>query len=904
MATSKVQKRRAYGRYLVGPKETPAQGIIVFEASVRYLPDALANDPRTLLVKEVFAVLDPQGYVCTPSAGDPTKPGTRGVELFTTDSLAEGGSSWVWTAKPQFRSVEGVQMSDAMDPFSFTVPSSEDSINLAEVAHVPAAPSMSTERAVELTRAAEKTALEAMKVAEGVEARANAGEFEGKPGATGLPGVNAVPASEAVAEYIKAPGNPVNKAATAAFGTHTYMLTSQRFANIDSSGRTDTSAALDAALASLPYGATAVLYGTYKIKTINIDPTKYLTIDASAANLVMDGPFSAIQCVGSFQPQVPVFNIGTETLAVENTQRELTALTTSGTTGWKRGDIIKVVADDIIPAAHVTSDAVAPRVGEFATVYSAVGNKVYLQGDLTEPFTTNVRAARLNPGSVTIVRPSCDVSESRLTDGVAGNMFRFDSLVDPTVIGARLNRLAGMGLSFKSCYGYTVEDLVTLTGVDNTNTGVLSYSVHDSGCVDGRIRGGTLRGGRHGFTDGSTDVEVRSPRTNDYGASMNCLVDGVTVRDMQAACLDTHHNGRGHRFVNCTTFPKAGQNHYSIRGRDHRIVNPTCWGGSSIAYVQTQLTGAWSRGETYGIELVNPRSYGTHRVVTANIRTAVQHPFYGVRDGARTLTIVGGYHEGLRRAGLIINANVAWRGHADIVLGSLAEGAFWETQNAALQIDDTEVDATRIVQISPFGTQRVLFGNDSPAVTQGSDIQIKRIKVTASDAYRAAAAVPFEVLAQTRRIIIDDLVFDPAFAALNPLAIPDAITQQSVRWRVSSDSSVGLLGTRSSGAVIFLDNALAGSLARLFRAPDPILLLQAGITDSTPRTLAPLPKGQFVGQILKIVLTSAGAPLTLANGIASNMGLTGSANKALSAANDQVSLWWTGTIWRQERNLA
>lgn len=764
----------------------------------------------------------------------------------------------------------------------------------------------SFEGAETAVKEAREGAVVAQQAALKVQAKADAGEFkgaEGPQGKQGLPGVNAIPASEAVAEYANTPGNPLNRQLKAAFGTHSFMLTPERFESIDNTGARDATNALQSALDSLPYGATAVLYGTYRIKSIAIDPTKFLTIDATAANIVMtDGPTSGISCIGSFGAQVPVSAISTEMLTVENGSRELTKLTTTSATNWRRGDIIKVIADDIIPGAHITSDTTAPRVGEFMTVYSSSGNTVYLQGVLTESFTTNIRAAKLAPGSVTIVRPSCNITDERLANKVRGNMFRFEALIDPKVIGARLQRLAGAGLLFKSCYGYSVDDLVTLTGIDNTDIGVLSYSVQDSSSVDGRVTGGTLRGGRHGFTDGTADTEPNSITTSDYGASMNFLVNGVTVRDMTAACLDTHHNGIGGRFVNCSTYPQPGQDNYVIRGRNHRILNPTCWGGKAVVSLVTQTTGSWSRGETYGIELVNPRSFGTHRIVTGALRTTPNHPKYNSRDtNSRNLTITGGYHEGLRRAAVLVNSDVRWRGHVDVILGSLAEGAFWETQNAALNIDSASVDATKITTIAQFGVQRVLFGND--AGLPGSDIQIRSLALSTSEEYRTAAALPFEVAANTERVVIDDLTFDAPFTAANPVSVPATVTKQSVRWRLLPNDLTTNSTVTSSASVPYSNEALTASLLRLFRAPDPLLMLQAVITDGVARTLSPLPRGKFVGQQVRIVLTTTSAPLTLANGLASNMALSGSTNKVLSAVGDQVTLAWSGAIWRQERNL-
>ncbi|WP_341394078.1 hypothetical protein [Arthrobacter sp. G119Y2] len=163
MATSRLSTRRVEWRVQVGTSNKPGQGLVIFEASVSYIPDPLAaGGPRTAIPEPVAAVLDASGYACTPAAGDPSAPGERGVALFTTDSLGEDGGDWTWTARPQLRSVNGVQMAGAVPAFSFTVPTGTGSLDLAEVQKVPASPGLGTEQAVALVARAEKALRDAV----------------------------------------------------------------------------------------------------------------------------------------------------------------------------------------------------------------------------------------------------------------------------------------------------------------------------------------------------------------------------------------------------------------------------------------------------------------------------------------------------------------------------------------------------------------------------------------------------------------------------------------------------------------------------------------------------------------------------------------------------------------------
>lgn len=157
MATSRLSTRRVDWRVQVGTSNKPGQGLVIFEASVSYIPDPLAaGGPRTAIPEPVAAVLDAGGYACTPDSTNPAKAGERGVALFTTDSLGEDGGDWTWTARPQLRSVNGIQMANAVPAFSFAVPTGTDSLDLAKVQKVPASPGLGTEAALALVVRAEK----------------------------------------------------------------------------------------------------------------------------------------------------------------------------------------------------------------------------------------------------------------------------------------------------------------------------------------------------------------------------------------------------------------------------------------------------------------------------------------------------------------------------------------------------------------------------------------------------------------------------------------------------------------------------------------------------------------------------------------------------------------------------
>lgn len=677
------------------------------------------------------------------------------------------------------------------------------------------------------------------------------------------------------------------------------MATPKWYPGIDVTGATSASTALNAIFAAAPAGATVKLVGTYLINAnVVVDPTKFLTIDCSAATFLLSGSGTKFSCTGGFEAPFTVSAITTEALVVENKTRTFTKLTVDSTPPWKVGDIVKIIADDVIPAGHVTSATVKPRVGEFAVVHRVTGTTVYLKSPLIETYATNIRTARLIPGSVTLIQPTVDVTDVSVAAKQSSNFFRCQSLIMPQVIRPTFRRLTGMGLSMKSNYGYVVDNGTGLYAMDDTDTGNYGYFVHDSSCQSGRMVGGDYTGGRHAYTDGTADTEAGSTDFASYGASINFKAIGVTSRATTAACWDTHHNSIGAEFIDCSAYPLAEEDGFLLRGRNHRVVNPKVYGGATVLYVVTQDTGTWSQGESYGHELINPWSDGTRRIVVVNVRGHANHPNVGVRQEIPNLTVHGGTHTNAQRRAVVINGWVDFVSPGMTRLGSSAEGAIYEATNSILTIRDETVDASAVTTVGA-GTQRVIFANDSDN-TKHSIVRVGHLAVSASATYIAAAAVPVECLVNTERFDFDDLLFESPWPSSTPVAVPDSTAiQTNVRWRFRNVHASSSSTQRSSHVVTFTNTQIAGSHRNLARSIDDNLLMLVDITDATPRTLSQLWLGKFVGQRLTIFRVGTGSAITVVHGAAGRTSFSDATNKSLATAGDSLSLIWTGTTWSQ-----
>jgi hypothetical protein len=158
---------RVTGQFLAGvvdgvdddqdPDAVPAAGFVTFTASVPYLPDPTASpNPATILTTSIVAVLDNEGYLCTPAQGT-LEPSYRGVRLIATDDPDLSVEGWTWNATYSFSTVAGQKL--AIPTHSFAVPS-DGVVDLTTVVKVPSSAGIGTEQAEALAASAQAAAIQ------------------------------------------------------------------------------------------------------------------------------------------------------------------------------------------------------------------------------------------------------------------------------------------------------------------------------------------------------------------------------------------------------------------------------------------------------------------------------------------------------------------------------------------------------------------------------------------------------------------------------------------------------------------------------------------------------------------------------------------------------------------------
>lgn len=137
------------------PEVIPLAGTVTFTPNVPYLPNPTADpNPITIVTSAITAVLDSEGYVCTPGP-DGVTPFYRGVRLFATNDPDLSVENWTWSVVYTFQPVKGII--PKIPAHSMPLLENE-TVDLATVVPVPASPGIGTPQALALLQQAVEAA--------------------------------------------------------------------------------------------------------------------------------------------------------------------------------------------------------------------------------------------------------------------------------------------------------------------------------------------------------------------------------------------------------------------------------------------------------------------------------------------------------------------------------------------------------------------------------------------------------------------------------------------------------------------------------------------------------------------------------------------------------------------------
>lgn len=442
----------------------------------------------------------------------------------------------------------------------------------------------------------------------------------------GLPGVNAIPAADAVAEYVAAQDSPVRGELEQLFPRKDSLTVNLADHGVDvfnaNSDDTDTVQAL---INTVPEGTTiwAPVGSVLRTRGWTV-ADKSITFDFSNAHVVKLSPAPILYAVGEWTTPVSVGGV---------TQGDATSTVTVGSNaGFAVGDLIKVFSDDVIWDARNRASGMPAglyRQGEFGTISELPSPSTMLMTPgVIDPYSTNIRVAKMSDAKVVFKFGTLDYAGAGADGGgFSGRyMFHFKGLRAPVLEGHVL-AAPGLIVDFQSCFG-AYADIV----VDRTSQAD-GYGVDSRGSVFGEYHIVQLSG-RHAFTDNPANTTlIGATDPSDFGRSMYETIYGRSV-GLKESHWDTHHGGYGHKFIGITATGSqvGGTPGFSLRGRNHQLISCSANGFSRGFRILQEEDATWATSE--GHEFVS--------CTAANCYTAIEAGLKRELSDNNTLTVTGG----------------------------------------------------------------------------------------------------------------------------------------------------------------------------------------------------------------------------------------------------------------------
>lgn len=597
--------------------------------------------------------------------------------------------------------------------------------------------------------------------------------------------------------------------------------------------------------------------GIYRVsKPISIS-NKSIIVDAYGARIIANGNHGVLNISGSYGTVHSVTGLVKTSVPNGETTTWATEVTLDLNPVLTRGDVVKIISDDIVVGARPGTNGLESRIGEFAIVDSVDGKKVYLMGNLREDYRTNIRLVKVENQTASVRGLKVSAALATATTGLIGLI----RLIGPSVEDVTVERSGGIGIAFSGCYGYSSRNTSIVNAVNNPGLGQYGYGIADSSSCHGRIWGLLARHVRHGYTDDTPRIAVGS-NPDSYGRSygnkiMDSVVEGATVTGW-----DTHHASENIQFINCDAINcYAG---FALRGRRHKIRNGYVFGGKNALNVFTEAAGCESWGHRVDV-LVSEGSQETPINFYVNSHSGVIETRSSYIRG---LSIVAPNYKnsGIRLQNATLDLDsvnivspVALPDSATLISG----------QNSVINGTDIVLDMRENLS----GETIALFD-----LSAGSSITCDRVSVKNTAEVAARSQAIRNTLQD--KVALSDVALDYNTATSATTSAGDILYDFSIRTSGVNSKSIQQAGSDISVRV------------RRTNAPQITANIVPG---GSVATLGALQAGRTEGQTLHINnLGTVG--LIIPHGTAYKTEILGAANKTL-AVKSGITLVWNGTSW-------
>lgn len=637
-------------------------------------------------------------------------------------------------------------------------------------------------------------------------------------------------------------------------------------------GVTDDAPFIQAAVDATPDGGTTIVSpGTYVIGSGPIVVSgKSITIDLTDAVIQQKNDEEAFSFQGTLETVLDVSNITVVTTSGDETSRPAVQVTLSAPVAWQRGDVVKLVADDVLPGSRTDGEIPPPaeqnRVGQFLTVQSmnGPGTVATLMGTLRDPFTVNPRIARMLPITGHLIGGDFQVHPDFVAADFNSGVIQMLNLQNPSIRGTKISRSGAQGIGMGNCYGYTIDG-VTVNYARNEPGTALGYGINDGVSEFGKVSNCHFIQTRHAWTTGAVGI-LPDETLNRYGRTYGTIISACTSQGSQHAAFDTHIDADNVTFANC--FAANTIFAYNLRGRNHNVF------GCSAQYVDFAVNMSdEGLGHSYGHTVDGLTVHGHTNVGVRVQARQPGHPQELIREQRPVYVRNVNLEQGTALAMQIFNATVHVSNFHAQWVGVMPDSGF-QLVNSHLLGYDITCDFADTVAGNIMNGIFALRGD--PDISR---LALTNVRVTAGSIFTSRVNHIIDTQVAVAHLIQVEGIQIPVMPGL---AICNDDTPNGwIDWTITSGVS-----NSQYASLVDADLLLTDKLSVIRSTMKGRFTLRTNQVAGL--TLAPLPDGRTTGQELTILNKGVGN-ITILHGTAANTSFLSGSAKVL-APNDSVRL--------------
>jgi hypothetical protein len=460
-------------------------------------------------------------------------------------------------------------------------------------------------------------------------------------------------------------------------------------------------------------------------------------------------------------------------------------LTMAATTTASRGDVVKIISDDMNPWARPASGGLGQRMGEYSTIGADVaGTTVNLTNVLIEAYTTAIKLVRPDDVRFQVRGPITfdtdeDIRDEEVYSAVIELRGGKHSFIGD---GVRIHNSNGRGIAN---FGYCTHiDGVQFRNLANRiSLSQYGYAIHDGGWQT-LVTGCHFERCRHGYTESGETEATGSTSYEYHGGGFFSVVANCTAQAVEGQAFDTHGSAYRVTFNGCKVTGdfvgvSSGGQAFVARGRYTRFENchaDNCFRGMSLGGLGSEAINCTVRNSRYvaldlGVDTADASDQTTQG------GHLVQGGFYETRGAARTVTVApaAGYIVTARMRDVTLHPISGTNGALVVECGGSA--AISNTAGQRLYFKDLHVD---LKDFGNAGSTQVIAAQSDNFTIRGNGLFVDGVGTTAT----AITLLGFSVAGSGADIEVKNMEYFGGATTTAPTPIHASMTLTRASWHM------------------------------------------------------------------------------------------------------------------------